>query len=164
MSATAGRIPSNGSSAFADRSDDAVAHLADATWAVSDYECAHVELPSVPTSPGQARRWAGGALPEGTLSAAEHDDVALLISELVTNAVRHPRLGAGETVIVRLAASRHCIRIEVSDHGAGFSPAPITRPAHDVPEGRGLLVIDAIASRWGTVCGDRHCVWAERDR
>jgi len=150
--------------AFVHHSEEAVPHLAQATWGPADYEYDHVELPSGLSSPGQARRWAGGALVGSRLSAAEHDDVTLLISELVTNAVRHPRTAGGEGVVIRLAASPDRIRIEVSDSGAGFSPAAITRPSRDTPGGRGLFVVDAIASRWGTVCADGHCVWLERDR
>ncbi|MBI5105671.1 MAG: ATP-binding protein [Solirubrobacterales bacterium] len=157
MSATAGE-------AFVHRSDDVRAHLADATWAVADYEYDHVELPSSLFAPRQARTWAEGALPGSRLSAAEHDDVMLLISELVTNAVRHARCDAGETVTVHLAASPDCIRIEVGDRGAGFAPAGIARPSSEALGGRGLFVLDAIASRWGTARADRHCVWLERER
>ena len=144
--------------------EDAVAHLARATWGPAEYEYDHVELPSALSSPAQARGWAAGALAGSRLTAAEHDDVALLISELVSNAVRHARVEGIETVVIRLAASLDRIRIEVSDRGAGFSPAAITRPPFDQPGGRGLFVVDAIASRWGTVSADRHCVWLERDR
>jgi anti-sigma regulatory factor (Ser/Thr protein kinase) len=152
------------SGVFAHHCEEAVPHLAHATWAQAEYEYAQVELPSALSSPGHARRWAWDALAGSRLSAAEHDDVTLLISELVTNAVRHARPAGVETVVIRLAASPDRIRIEVSDRGAGFSPAVITRPSRDAPGGRGLFVVDAIASRWGTVCADRHCVWLERDR
>lgn len=143
---------------------EAVPHLPRATWAPAEYDYDHVELPSGLSSPAQARRWAGGALARTRLSAAEHDDVALLISELVSNAVQHAGSAGLETVVIRLAASLDRIRVEVSDRGAGFSPASITRPSCDEPGGRGLFVVDAIASRWGTVCADHHCVWLERDR
>jgi anti-sigma regulatory factor (Ser/Thr protein kinase) len=157
-------VERNGAGAFAHCSDGARAHLADATWPAADYEYDHVELPSSLFSPAQARVWAERALPGSRLSAAEHDDIMLLISELVTNAVRHARCDAAETVVIRLAASSACIRIEVSDRGAGFAPIGITRPAPDAPRGRGLFVVDAIASRWGTAHADRHCVWLERER
>jgi signal transduction histidine kinase len=103
-------------------------------------------------------------LPGTRLSRDEHDDVMLLISELVTNAVRHARCDTVATVIIRLAASSDCIRIEVSDRGAGFAPAAIRRPAPSDPGGHGLFLVDAIASRWGTADADRHCVWLERRR
>jgi anti-sigma regulatory factor (Ser/Thr protein kinase) len=150
--------------AFASQAGETVAHLANATWAPDEYEYEHLELPSTPASPTRARRWALGALAGSRLSVAEQDDVTLVISELVTNAVRHARPASVATVVVRLAASADRIRIEVSDRGAGFSPAAIARPSGKEPGGRGLLVVDAIASRWGTACADRHCVWLECDR
>jgi anti-sigma regulatory factor (Ser/Thr protein kinase) len=156
--------PVNGATAFARYSDDRGAHLADATWGAPEYEYDHIELPSSLLSPGQARVWADRALPGSGLSGAEHDDVMLVISELVTNAVLHARCETVATVTIRLAASSDCIRIEVSDRGAGFAPSAITRPAPTDPGGRGLFVIDAIAARWGTACVERHCVWFERGR
>jgi anti-sigma regulatory factor (Ser/Thr protein kinase) len=152
------------SGAFAHHTKAAVPHLAHATWGPEEYEYDHVELPSALSSPAHARRWALGALAGSRLSAAEHDDVTLLISELVTNAVRHARPAGVETVVIRLAASPDRIRIEVSDRGSGFSPAAIPRPSRKDLGGRGLFIVDAIASRWGTACADRHCVWLERDR
>ena len=150
--------------AFAHHSEDAVPHLAEATWDAGEYECVDVELPSALPSLARARSWARRALRSSSLSPVEHGDVMLLVTELVTNAVVHARPGGAQTVIVRLAASEDRIRIEVSDRGGGFSPAAIRRPARDAPGGRGLFVIDAIASRWGTIRACRHCVWLERDR
>lgn len=150
--------------AFACYSDDHAAHLAEATWDAPEYEYDHVELPSSLLSPGRARAWAERALPGSGLRGAEHDDVILLISELVTNAVRHARCDVVATVIIRLAASTDCIRIEISDRGDGFAPAAISRPTPADPGGRGLFVVDALASRWGTACAERHCVWLERRR
>lgn len=148
------------SGAFTRHSGHAVRRLADAP---AEYE--QLELPAAASSPRRARRWAGEALAGSALSAAEHGDVALVISELVTNAVRHARTDAGSaSVVLRLAASPERIRIEVSDGGAGFWPAVIARPDDDALGGRGLFVIDALASRWGTVRGDDHCVWLELDR
>jgi anti-sigma regulatory factor (Ser/Thr protein kinase) len=150
------RAPVNTTTAFAHHSDDRVAHLAKATWVAPEYEYDHVELPSSLFSPGQARAWAERALPGSGLNRVEHDDVMLLISELVTNAVRHACCDTVATVIIRLAASSDCIRIEVSDRGAGFAPTAVTRRAPDDQGGRGLFVIDAIASRWGTACSERQ--------
>ncbi len=156
MSATAGD--------FRHHCDDHVAHLEQATWEQTPCEHDQLELPSELSTPARARAWARGALPCSRLSGAEHDDVALLISELVTNAVRHSGSRARGTLTVRLAASEDCIRIEVSDCGAGFAPTAIPRPSPDAPGGRGLFLVDAIASRWGVSLSDRHCVWLERDR
>src|SRR5690349_9897916 len=152
------------SGAFAHHMEAPVEHLAHTTWAPEEYEYDHVELPSALLSSARACRWALGALARSRLNAAEHEDVTLVISELVTNAVRHARAADAETVVIRLAASHDRIRIEVSDRGSGFSPAAIARPSREDDGGRGLFIVDAIASRWGTARADRHCVWLERDR
>ncbi len=93
--------------------------------------------------------------------------VALLVGELTANAVRHGRV-PGRDFRLRLAwdAAAELIRIEVSDagpqwHGAAGSMAPA--PGPDDESGRGLLLVDALAARWGVmpraVVG--KTVWAE---
>ena len=90
------------------------------------------------------------------------DDVRLLVSELVTNAVRHaggPH-GAEVTLDVTIDAAR--LRVEVADPGAGFDPQPrddeMTRPG-----GWGLYLVDRIADRWGVVRNRMTRVWFEID-
>jgi serine/threonine-protein kinase RsbW len=83
------------------------------------------------------------------------DDVLLLVSELVSNSVRHAR-SCDIDVSVRTEDGR--IRVEVSDDGPGF--------AHDVPrgDGLGLSVVDRLADEWGIEPGERFTVWAELSR
>lgn len=85
------------------------------------------------------------------------EDAALLVSELVTNAVVH---GGGKVeVAVLLIADR--VRVEVHDHGKGLPVGP------DEPDesGRGLLIVDAVASAWGVEAGDDgKRVWFELAR
>lgn len=74
------------------------------------------------------------------------DDAVLVVSELVTNAVKHT-----DTILLRVTVNRpepHVIRIEVSDR----SPQPPTpRCPGDTEEGgRGLALVEALTSRWGT--------------
>jgi signal transduction histidine kinase len=74
----------------------------------------------------------------------EHAELAaLIVSELVTNAIRH---GAGP---IRVRVSRACgdLRVEVHDHGAG---RPVWRqPADDDESGRGLALLDALIGLHG---------------
>jgi anti-sigma regulatory factor (Ser/Thr protein kinase) len=72
------------------------------------------------------------------------DDVKLLATELAANAVVHS--GRPETVTVRYL--EHVVRIEVSDR-ASQPPTP-RAPADDAVDGRGLLLIEALSSAWGT--------------
>jgi anti-sigma regulatory factor (Ser/Thr protein kinase) len=88
------------------------------------------------------------------------DTAELLVSEMVTNAVRHGR-GA---VRLRLGLSAGVVRCEVTD---GAPAWPRQRPAapgsSSVSEtGRGLLIMEAMAERWG-VCstGGGKTVWCE---
>ena len=95
------------------------------------------------------------------LSAAEMVDVMLMLSELVTNAVRHPSVAANATVNVDIALADDCLRIEVADDGNGFD-IPDVAPSSS--GGMGLLIVDAAASRWGVSDGVPHFVWFELDR
>jgi anti-sigma regulatory factor (Ser/Thr protein kinase) len=79
----------------------------------------------------------------------------LLVSELVTNAVRH----GGDGGPVELHATWNSeIRVEVQDHGDGFSPAPRDR-APDEEGGFGLFLVGRLADRWGVETDDGTTVW-----
>jgi serine/threonine-protein kinase RsbW len=85
------------------------------------------------------------------------DAATLVTSELVTNCLRHAHSGA--TLSVRL--SPVALRIGVCDPS---SRLPLVRqPDEDETGGRGMLIVDALASRWGTDLrpGDGKEVWAE---
>ncbi len=72
------------------------------------------------------------------------DDAALVLSELVGNAVRH---AAGDSIRVQLRRDEHVLRIVVSD---GSPAAPVPREAGFMDEsGRGLFIIEAVSHRWG---------------
>ena len=109
-------------------------------------------------APADARRFVRGALDRcGAGDVAEA--VTLLVSELATNAVVH----AGSDFTVAVSARPDAVRVEVGD----ASPvAPARRePGTAAFGGRGLLLVDAIASAWGTEpLGDGKVVWAELRR
>jgi anti-sigma regulatory factor (Ser/Thr protein kinase) len=88
------------------------------------------------------------------------DDALLLTSELVTNAVRH---GAGE-ITCRLWPGREVVRLEVSD-ASPVVPHAVERGLV-ADSGRGLHIVDTLASRWGAVPDQRAAgktVWFELD-
>jgi len=89
----------------------------------------------------------------------------LLVSEAWTNALRHTSSGtAGGGFRVHYELGEDRLRVEVYDAGALTAPQ---RRAHDLeaPGGRGLELVDALASRWGTLGGpERRVVWFELDR
>ncbi|MER6996972.1 ATP-binding protein [Streptomyces sp. NPDC000410] len=90
------------------------------------------------------------------------DAAALLVSELATNAITHARV-PGRDFQLRLALTATTLRIEVSDARADRTPTSgPTTPAPDSETGRGLILVEALATRWGTA--DRlvgKTVWAE---
>lgn len=90
------------------------------------------------------------------------EDATLLVSELVTNAVRHAlRTGIPE-VELRIGNEGDRIRVVVSDPGDGFVVHP-RLPTASESSGWGLYLVDRIADRWGVVNGDRNEVWFEID-
>ncbi|MFC9304185.1 ATP-binding protein [Streptomyces albidoflavus] len=104
-------------------------------------------------------------------STEAHDAVVLLVAELSANAVQHGRV-PGRDFHVRLTVPAQPIapvRIEVTDTRGERTPVPAPcLPGPDRTEGRGLLLVAALADRWGW--GPRpdgapgKIVWAERDR
>ena len=87
------------------------------------------------------------------------ETLTLLISELVTNAVRH----AGRTALDRIhvaISTEPVVRVEVTDGGPGFDPAAVRR-AHTDGGGWGLLIVDRLAARWGVDPAALVRVWFE---
>ena len=98
-----------------------------------------------------------------SLPAQVYLDLSLLVSELVTNSVRHARLRPRDLIRLRIETSDRMIRLEVSDPGGGFS-ADLPEPATRGPGGWGLFLTERLADRWGV---DREggwtTVWLEVD-
>lgn len=92
--------------------------------------------------------------------ATSVDDALLVVSELISNAVMHAESGCE----LRLALSPVVLRIEVADDGGG-TPDPLP-PSRTRPFGRGLNLIDSVASAWGVdpVDSGGKVVWAEIPR
>jgi serine/threonine-protein kinase RsbW len=53
------------------------------------------------------------------------------------------------------------VRVEVTDPGSGFSKPRVGPPAPDALGGRGLLIVDRLATRWGVSSGSPTRVWFE---
>lgn len=142
------------------------AQLSDDARLFHDYEAAEPGIvkrrlsPDV-TAPARARRAAGelrSAVPNGRF-----DDVELMISELVTNAVRHGHHGGGRSVLLVISVQPSRVRVSVSDDGDGFAP-PAPEPSGDEdPHGRGLLIVDRLSDRWGVETETPTTVWFEVD-
>jgi anti-sigma regulatory factor (Ser/Thr protein kinase) len=77
-------------------------------------------------------------------------DVALIVSELVTNSVIHANVGHDQALCLQLTPLGDRLRIAVTDPGSELEPGLLP---HDpaAPGGFGLRVVDQVSSAWGIV-------------
>jgi anti-sigma regulatory factor (Ser/Thr protein kinase) len=114
-------------------------------------------LASGPEAPSEARAVVSGWL-DGRAQGQLGDDARLLVSELVTNSVRHAAQLPGAPVHIRADAADGVVRVEVHDQGHG----PVFRHgANDHPGGYGLDLVERIATRWGVSREHGTRVWFE---
>ncbi|MFG2086393.1 ATP-binding protein [Spirillospora sp. NPDC048824] len=115
----------------------------------------------------RVRRTLVGAL-AGDLDGFDLEDVDLMVCEIVTNAIRHSGSGRpGGGVWVTVLVSRERLRVEVQDDGgSGGRPVIPAQGAGWSESGRGLMVVNGLAERWGTLPGPdgRFTVWFEATR
>ena len=91
------------------------------------------------------------------------EDARLLVSELVTNAIRHAGLHADDVIKLVVVTGERALRIEVRDPGPGFDVAePAPDPAR--PSGWGLYLVRELSDRWGVERQGETRVWFELDR
>ena len=110
-------------------------------------------------TPALARHKLEGWLPS-SLGESHRGALRLLVSELVTNSVRHV-VGSTKPVVLAVQIGTRAIRVEVHDGGAGFEPGtPVPRGADG---GFGLFLVERMASRWGVDTRDGTRVWFELD-
>lgn len=119
----------------------------------------HEWLASDSSAPAAGRRLVGGlgkALPEELV-----DDLQTIVTELVTNSLRHAGLQPGDRIELCVDSDRTFVRIEVNDPGPGFTPPP--GPADLLaPGGRGLIILRELSDRWGVKVSPSGCsVWSE---
>jgi anti-sigma regulatory factor (Ser/Thr protein kinase) len=119
-----------------------------------------VLLPHAPASVAGARRRLVADLRRAGAGPDAVADAALVVSELLSNAIRHARPLPGSLVEVTWAVDGDLVEIAVSDGGSATRP----RPAHASLSslgGRGLAIVEHLSCRWG-VSGDdsRTTVWA----
>jgi anti-sigma regulatory factor (Ser/Thr protein kinase) len=114
-------------------------------------------LVSDTTAPARAR----AALREVPELQAIRDDASLIVSELVTNAVRHSGATDQDLITLSVFASAHQAKIQVHDP-ARTDLTPQLREHHDTQVGGlGLRLVSRIARNWQTERPDGRIVWAE---
>ncbi len=113
-------------------------------------------VPSLPASIASVRRFAVGVCRTHRASAEACDAVALLVSEVATNALVH---GSGD-VQVQVSARGSVLRVEVTDDSPQL---PQPRAAGLLEEGgRGLALVESLAADWGVRReGGGKVVWFE---
>lgn len=108
-----------------------------------------------------ARRYVRDTAHSWGLSRRTVDDLETIAGELVANALEHSDSG---TITVTFAHSAGAVTIGVIDEGRGHVQVATPRTSSDLEgeHGRGLLITDALADRWGTRrTGSGLMVWAE---
>jgi serine/threonine-protein kinase RsbW len=98
-----------------------------------------------PDQVAQARHFVQGAL-AGCPALA---DAVLLTSELATNAVQHSATGRGGAFVVAISHAPGRVRVTVTDGGSATRPIVAPEPEELAVSGRGLLLVNVLADRWG---------------
>jgi anti-sigma regulatory factor (Ser/Thr protein kinase) len=92
------------------------------------------------------------------------DAVQLVVSELVTNAIVHSKSGApGGTVTIALCPGASGLLVQVRDDGGASEPrlaGAAADPRKSAEQGYGLVLVDALAERWGSISSpDGRITW-----
>jgi anti-sigma regulatory factor (Ser/Thr protein kinase) len=120
-------------------------------------------LPYAASSVGVARRRLIGDLTESGVYEATACDAGLVLSELISNALRHATPLPGAAVRVSWRLDDDSIEVAVSDGGGPTEPVA-SEPGSSAIGGRGLGIVDRLSVRWGvhtTSGGSRETtVWA----
>ena len=126
--------------------------------ALNEGQTVHVflllRLPATPLAASVARHAVAGLAPY--LQPGVADNAQLLVSELVTNSVRHAGLPGEASIEFSVRASAEVLMVEVADGGNGFDHTAQPRRRRVLagvaePSGWGLYLVDRIADRWGAV-------------
>ena len=117
-----------------------------------------LSLPARPSSATRARSEITRRLsPRVTVGVLE--DVRLLLTELITNALRHAGVRADDEIGVRAQVSGETVRIEVHDPGRD-GPVVMRKPGAR-GGGYGLFLVESLTDEWGVDRNDGTTVWAE---
>lgn len=120
----------------------------------------HLKLRPGPEAAGEGRHALDRL--EGAIDAERLSELRLLVTELLTNSVRHGASREWITLDVEICAN--AVRAVVTDQGRGFVPDPSPRPHPDRPGGWGLCLVDHLADRWGVERRRGTSVWFELQR
>ena len=118
-------------------------------------------LPFTASSVGVARRHLVSDLIEAGVCATSATDAALVISELLSNALQHAQPLRGARIRVAWDLDTDSVRVAVSDGGGSTRPE-LGEPTPTTTGGRGLWIVARLSRRWGTLSDEEGTtVWAE---
>lgn len=123
----------------------------------------HLDLRTGPQAAGEGRH----ALDRltGNMPDEQLDVLRLLVTELLSNSVRHGSPdGRNGRISLEVDIYANSVRVVVSDAGPGFERPEAPEPHPDRPGGWGLCLVDGLADRWGVAANGRTKVWFEIDR
>jgi len=109
-------------------------------------------LPYTASSVGVARRRLIGDLTEAGVYEGTACDAGLVLSELISNALRHATPLPGRTVKVAWRLGQDSVEVCVSD-GGGHTVPMVNQPSNWAVGGRGLGIVDRLSLRWGVCVG-----------
>ena len=117
-----------------------------------------IHVPATPAAPSQARREVAKALGETAVPREAVETSQLLISELVTNTVRHGDCDPSDDIELRLACDRASVHVEVHQEASVEGVRVVRRGRLERGCGWGLSLVETLASDWG-VSSVPPCVW-----
>src|SRR3954451_5343390 len=104
-------------------------------------------IPGGPQAPAVAREWLAESRQR---LGGSFQDAELLLSELVTNSVRHGRADAGDWIRLEMHARAAAVVVAVTDPGPGFEyVAPVEAGGNPNGSGWGLYLVATLSADWG---------------
>lgn len=94
------------------------------------------------------------------LSEDTYFTVQLLVTELITNSLRHAQFDEGDAIDIRVEIDDNRTKVSVCDPGGDEVPKLLEQDL-EATGGRGLFLVDAMADDWGVKTNHRTCVWFE---
>jgi anti-sigma regulatory factor (Ser/Thr protein kinase) len=135
-----------------------VAGVGRVAQAAEGFGLSEFKLPADLNAPALARTYVAEAAGE---EGAE--DLVLLTSEVVSNAVRHSGIHRAGEILLRVEPHENDIRVEVLDPGNGFLRSSMPPGGH--ADRWGLFLVDRLSKSWGAEReGARTMVWFELAR
>ena len=118
-------------------------------------------LDAHPAAVSEARRWVG-SVADGLVNGDQAENLRLVISEVVTNALQH---GAPGSIDVAVTPKPEFLCVQVTDDGPGLVPRPNALGGSEEQEGGfGLYFVEQLTRRWGVTRENRRTrVWFELD-